>query len=102
MIVYNVTTKVDWSIADEWLEWMKKTHIPDVLATGCFSSYNLYKLLQVDDVDGLTYTIQYFATTMNDYEEYIQRYAGGFRKEILGKYGDKLIAFRSIMQEVEA
>ena len=37
MLVYNVTVKVNTDIHEEWLEWMKKTHIPEVLATGYFS-----------------------------------------------------------------
>ena len=38
MLVYNVTVKVNTDIHEEWLEWMKKTHIPEVLATGYFSN----------------------------------------------------------------
>ena len=36
MILYNVTIKVDHDIHDEWMEWMKQTHIPQVLETGLF------------------------------------------------------------------
>lgn len=36
-IVYNVTTKVELSIAEEWLTWLKDEHIPDLIKTGCFT-----------------------------------------------------------------
>jgi hypothetical protein len=101
MIVYNVTTKVDWSIADNWVQWMKEEHIPGILATGCFISSGFYKLLQVDDVEGETYTVQYFADNLAGYETYIKQYATAFRQEVMDKFGEKLIAFRSLMEQVE-
>lgn len=36
-IIYNVTTQADHSIAGQWLQWMKEEHIPDIIATGCFT-----------------------------------------------------------------
>ena len=39
MIIYNVTVSlVDQTIHEEWLNWMKTKHIPDVMNTGCFLS----------------------------------------------------------------
>ena len=101
MIVYNVTTKVDWSVANNWVQWMKETHIPGILATGCFSNFAFYRLLQVDDEDGQTFTVQYFADDENAYNDYINQHAAYFRQEVLNRYGNKLIAFRSLMEEVE-
>ena len=36
MIIYNVTCSIDSDIVEDWLDWMKKTHIPDILDTGFF------------------------------------------------------------------
>ena len=33
-ILYNVTVSIDKDVEKEWLEWMKKVHIPDVMRTG--------------------------------------------------------------------
>ncbi len=41
MYVYNVTLKVNAERADEWIQWMKHEHIPEVLATGIFSDYRI-------------------------------------------------------------
>jgi len=100
MIVYNVTTKVDCSVADNWVHWMKEVHIPGILATGYFTSYGFYKLLQVDDVEGKTFTVQYFADNLDAYETYIKQYSAAFRQEVMDNYGDKVIAFRSLMEQV--
>ncbi len=53
MIIYNVTTKVDHSIAAIWLQWMKEEHIPEIKATGCFANARILQLIEVDAAAGL-------------------------------------------------
>ncbi|MGE5521009.1 MAG: DUF4286 family protein, partial [Candidatus Dadabacteria bacterium] len=48
MIIYNVTTKINASVADSWLRWMQQEHIPEVMDTGCFSEYRFARLLEQD------------------------------------------------------
>ncbi len=52
MIIYNVTIKVDKTIAEDWLLWMQKEHIPEVMATGCFYAYKIVRLLEIDESEG--------------------------------------------------
>src|SRR5438128_1233180 len=101
MIIYNITIKVDWSIAVEWLEWMQNVHIPAVLETGCFDKHQLVRLLQVDETEGPTYAAQYFAPTLTKYDSYLENYAPVFRKQIADKWGEKYVDFRTLMQVVE-
>ena len=101
MIIYNVTWKVDWSIHDEWVAWMRDYHIPKVLATGCFVKNNFSRLLEVEEDDGPTYSLQYYADTRADYQRYIDVYAPAFREENVQKWGDRFIAFRSLMELVQ-
>ncbi|HVK97385.1 MAG TPA: DUF4286 family protein [Flavisolibacter sp.] len=101
MIIYNVTTKVEDSIAEDWLQWMMEEHIPEVLGTRCFSEYKLVKLLEVDDAEGPTYAVQYLAESKADYNRYIQIHAATLRKKTIDKWGTRVIAFRSVMQVVQ-
>lgn len=98
MIIYNITTKLDWSIAHDWLAWMKNEHIPLVMATNKFEKFQFVKLLDVDDADGPTYAVQYFAASIKNYDEYIELYAPEFRTELFNKWGNNFIAFRSLME----
>jgi hypothetical protein len=59
-LIYNVTIKVEATIADEWLRWLQDEHIPDVMATGCFSNYKIVRLLEVDESEGPTYAVQHY------------------------------------------
>lgn len=100
MIIYNVTVKTDHSITTAWLDWMKEEHIPDIIATGCFTHAHILRLLEVDDTDGPTHAVQYFAESRAAYNRYIEMYAESLRKKAMEKWGNKFIAFRSVMQVV--
>jgi hypothetical protein len=100
MIIYNVTTKVDYSIADSWLDWLKTEHIPDIISTGCFTHAVILCLLETDDTEGSTYAVQYHAESKDLYNQYIEKYAGLMRKKAMDKWENKFIAFRSLMEVV--
>lgn len=100
MILYNVTIKVNWSIHEEWLLWIKEKHIPDVLATHCFTHYKMLRLLEVDEDEGPTYAVQYFASNVKTYHKYINSYSNKLRDDSLQKWGNQFITFRSLMQIV--
>ena len=101
MIIYNVTIKVEGSIADTWLQWLLDEHIPDVMSTGCFSGHKVVRLLEVDESEGPTYAIQYSADSKADYNRYIQLHAPTMRQRSFDKWGNRFIAFRSVMQVVQ-
>lgn len=100
MIIYNVTIKVEKQIADVWLPWLLNEHIPDVMRTNCFVDFKAVRLLDVDDSEGPTYAVQYFANSKADYDRYIERYARELRNRSLEKWGQQFIAFRSVMEVV--
>ena len=75
-------------------------HIPDVLATGCFTKANILRLLDIDDSEGPTYAVQYYAETKADYDQYIDQFAPALKQETITKWGEQMIAFRSLMQLV--
>ena len=100
MIVYNVTNKVEQSIAEEWLQWMKDVHIPDVLSTGCFETAGILRLIEVDESDGPTYAVQYRAASKAMYNQYIELHSTGMRQKAMDKWGNRFIAFRSVMEVV--
>lgn len=101
MLIYNVTVKVDWSIHDEWVKWMLNEHLPEMVNTGCFTNSKLMRLLETDENDGPTYAAQYFAEKKADYDRYIKDHSPAVRKKYSEKWGDRVVAFRTLMQVVE-
>lgn len=100
MIIYNVTIKVHDSISESWFQWLKEEHIPEVVNTGCFTHAVILRLLEVDESEGPTYAVQYYAGSKALYNNYIQFHAAPMRQKSFDKWGDKFIAFRSVMQVV--
>lgn len=100
MIIYNVTINVQHSIHHQWLVWLKQEHIPDIIATGCFTHAVILELLEVDTTEGPTYAIQYFAESKALYNGYIEKFAAAMRQKAFDKWGDQFIAFRTLMQIV--
>ena len=98
MLIYNITTKVDQSIAVEWVEWMQQAHVPAVMSSGCFKKYQLVRLLEVDEEEGPTFAAQYYATSKASYDEYILNHAPQLREDAISKWGNKFISFRSLME----
>lgn len=101
MFIYNVTVKVDHSIAADWLHWLKEEHIPEVIGTGCFTTATILELLENADEEGLTYAIQYRALAKQDYDRYIDQHANLLRQKSFDKWGDRFMAFRTLMKIVD-
>lgn len=100
MVLYNVTIKVETEAVEEWLKWMKEEHIPDLINTGLFIDAKLFRLLEIDESDGVTYAAQYFCSSMGEYEKYIADHAQVMRARGIERFGDKFVAFRTIMEKV--
>lgn len=100
MIIYNVTVKVSNPITGEWVKWMKEEHMPALMNTGLFIDSKLCKLLDHDDEEGVTYIAQYFCDSLEQYNAYISDYADGMREKSFAKFGNRFIAFRTVMEIV--
>ncbi|HEY9176196.1 MAG TPA: DUF4286 family protein [Flavipsychrobacter sp.] len=100
MVLYNVTIKINHEAEQEWLQWMKEEHMPELMATGLFVESRLFRLLDVDESDGITYAAQYYCKNMIDYDNYISEHSAEMRAKGLERFGDKFIAFRTLMELV--
>lgn len=99
MYIYNVTVSIDKSLTEDWLQWMKTVHIPDVLKTGYFIENKICKVLHVDD-EGDTFSIQYTFNEMADIEAYQKNDAPRLQAEHSKRYEGKYAAFRTLLQIV--
>jgi len=98
--IYNVTVKVEKNIAADWLQWQIEEHGPEIIATNCFTKFTALRLLEYDDEESTTYAIQYLAEMIEGYQTYINQFADHFRKKSFDKWGNKFVAFRTLMEVV--
>jgi hypothetical protein len=99
-VIYNVTVSVDPSIHEEWLNWMREVHIPDVLATGLFLSNRILRVHGHEE-NGITYAIQYVLKSRAFLDQYFLDHAPALQAEHVKRYGNQAVAFRTILEVLE-
>lgn len=100
MLLYNVTVGIDKDVEMEWLRWMKEKHIPDVLNTGMFVSSKMYKVLHDQDDNTISYSVQYFAKSIDHIQQYLEVFAPMLIEEHRRKFLNKHVAFNTLLEEM--
>ncbi|MBK0383180.1 DUF4286 family protein [Pedobacter sp. SD-b] len=99
MIIYNVTSIVEENIKDDFLAYMQEIHIPEVMATGKFTTSNLYRLTEPVN-EGTTFCAQYIAEDPEDLKDYRENYAPKLQQDVQQKFGDQVVSFRSVLEKI--
>jgi hypothetical protein len=100
MILYNVTVSIDPDIGEDWLQWMRSTHIPDVMATGCFLESRISRI-HGEEEGGLTYSIMYLCPSQEKMDEYGEMHAPLLQKDHTERYAGRFAAFRTFLSVIE-
>ncbi len=99
MILYNVTVSLDPSVEKEWLDFMRLTHIKDVLNTGLFLEARLSKIH--GEVEEVTYAISYLLESAEHLDKYSSDHANVLQQDHSSRFGGKFAAFRTTMNVIE-
>ena len=97
MILYNVTVKIQKEIEQEWLQWMREVHIPDVMNTGLFVDQKICRIFE-DDPAGSTYAFQYYCKDMDTFQQYQDQHAKALQADHAQRYNNRYVAFRTLME----
>lgn len=99
MLIYNVTTNIQEEAHDSWLEWMKKEHLPEMLATGNFTKILMSRVLVEEPMGGITYSVQYTCESRELLQRYYEEDAVLLRSRSK-KFDGKFVSFRTEMEVV--
>lgn len=99
MLLFNVTVIIEEDTVDKWLKWMTDIHIPQMMATECFVSNRLLKLLDSPN-EGVTYCVQYIAENESEYDRFKNHHEQLFTAEMYTTFPNKVLSFSSLMQFV--
>lgn len=100
MILYNVTVSIDPAVKDEWLNWMRSTHIPDVMATGHFKESRICRV-HGEEEGGETFAITYLCYSEEHYNTYQQEHAPRLQQDHITRFSGKFAAFRTLLSVIE-
>ncbi len=98
MYIYNVTTNIEATSQDEWVNWMQTQHIPEVLGTGKFLSAKMTRVLVEEDMGGITYSVQYTVKDKATLERYYQEDAPRLRDDAQRLFAGKMVSFRTELE----
>ncbi len=101
MFIYNITLRVDHAVLDAWLQWQKEIYIPRIMATGLFHEHRFYQLLEQDETEGKTFVTQFVTNSKTGYNKYLQDFNPQLQKETFAKWGDQVISFCTLLQNVQ-
>lgn len=101
MYVYNITTNIDEKKENDWLNWMQNTHIPEMLATGKFSSAKMCKVLVDEEMGGATYSVQYSVESKEVLQEYHELHASILKNKANSKFAGHFVYFETEMQLID-
>ena len=99
MYIYNVTINIQEDVHQEWLDWMKTEHIPEMLDTGKFKKALMTRVLVQEEMGGITYSVQYTAENREMLQKYYSEDAPRLRGKS-GKFEGKFVAFRTELEVV--
>lgn len=99
MIIYSVTIAIQAGIESEWVQWMNKVHVPDVLRTGCFLECRFHKVLGSEGEE-VTYVLQYRCRSLDEYHRYRDNFAPAIQKEHSDRFNGRFRGARQLLEQV--
>lgn len=75
MIIYSVTIQIQKDVEKEWLQFMLKKHIQDVINTGYFIDATIRRVLAPNETSYNTYNMEYIAEHIEEYDDYLKNAA---------------------------
>lgn len=101
MIIYQVLCTIPRDIEHEWRQWMLSEHIRDVMNTEMFSDVHIARIFKPAHAETVQYCIQYYAPTMEHYEQYRKDFAPVLQAAHNAKYGGLIGIERTVMETIE-
>lgn len=95
MIIYEVTTDVEPASIPAYEAYMRDTHIPAVLRTGCFVRASISR-----SIPG-RYRIRYVATDMDVLDRYLGEHSEQFRDDFAAHLGASVTVSREVWSELQ-
>jgi hypothetical protein len=99
-VLYNVTVSIDVTCEQEWLDWMRTDHIPEVMATGCFLESRISRV-NGEEEGGATYAITYVAYSQETLDRYGKEFAPTLQADHSQRFAGRFAAFRTTLSVID-
>jgi Domain of unknown function (DUF4286) len=95
MVAYEVITIVEPDLVEAYERYMRRHHIPDLLATGCFHAAELARAAPG------RYRMRYEAASQADLDRYLDEHAARLREEFVSHFPRGVTAAREVWVAIQ-
>jgi quinol monooxygenase YgiN len=95
-VLYCVSVTVDAEVRDEWLAWMERIHVPDILREPGFERAAIHR----DTADDARFVIHYELSDREALDRYFAGAAARLRAKYEAHYGGRARASRQVLEVV--
>ncbi len=100
MILYNITFNVELDAVNDFKRYLQEKHIPSLSFGEDLVEHKFFRLLNVDESETITMTLQYFLKDMGTYNQHLVVIDRALKKEIYELYGEKVLYFCSVLEKI--
>ena len=100
MIIFNDTIIIEEEVEQQWLKYMKDVHIPAVMATGYFNSYQVLTVIDSPN-EGVTYCIQYSTDNLESFDKFYSTHFHTLMDKHNKAFEERFVLFNTLMKTVD-
>ncbi len=90
MVAYEVTVEVDDARAAAFEQYMREKHIPEIMASGCFTA------IVFEQASPLKFRTRYEASTQADLDRYLNDHTAHFRTDFTAHFPEGVTTIREV------
>ena len=95
MITYEVVVTIEPVLAERFEIYMRRTHIPEIMLTGCF------RRIRFERSADTIFRTAYMADARADVDRYLREHTARFREDFAKHFPAGATAERRVWEEVE-
>lgn len=100
MIVYNTTFHIDKDIVDKTLDYIRKTYIPDSVASGFLQNPCLRRVMHTEE-NGENYAVQFHVKNIDTLHYWLKNEGVAINNALNERFGNKIAGFVTCLEEME-
>lgn len=100
MIIYNTTYTVAAGDAKNFIIWVNEAYIPKAIENGMLKKARLLQILSHKDPDTECFSLQFETESVGTLQKWYGENGRALVDEMLKLFGDKVVGFSTIMNDV--
>lgn len=100
MVVYNITFHIDKDILEDTLTYIKKSYIPQAVASGFLWQPCLLRVMQTPQDEGVSYAVQFHVKNIDTLNYWMEKKGKEINQAITNRFGNKIVGFTTLLEEI--